>query len=218
MHNLISRRQFLKAGTLTVAAAGLTTCGLSTIAPDPDPSPVSLPSFTFGDPDMNNRVLVTYASYFGSTADVAATIGETLGANGITVDIKPINENPQINGYQAVLIGSAVQYATWLPEAVDFVKTNRQELSQLPVAFFSVHIQNTGGDEASRRNRLAYLDEVRPFAQPVSEGFFAGKFDRRGAALMIPGLIARFVPPLDFRKWKIIRAWAENVEPKLQAG
>ena len=35
--------------------------------------------------------------------------------------------------------------------------------------------------------------------QPVAEGYFAGKFDRRGAALMLPGWLARFVPPLDFR-------------------
>ena len=167
---------------------------------------------------MNNRVLVTYASHFGSTADVAATIGETLGSNGITVDVKPINENLQINGYQAVLIGSAVQHAKWLPEAVEFVKANRQELNQLPVALFSVHIQNIGGDETSRRKRLAYLDDVRPFVQPLSEGFFAGKFDRRGAALMIPGLIARIVPPLDFRKWKKIRAWADGVRLMLLSG
>ena len=61
------------------------------------------------------------------------------------------------------------------------------------------------------KNRLAYLDAVRPLIQPVAEAFFAGRFDRRGAALLLPGLVARFLPTLDFRNWEKIRAWAETV-------
>lgn len=164
---------------------------------------------------MNNRVLVAYATHCGSTIDVAASIGETLADQGLGVDVKPIKENPQVDGYQAVLIGSAVQHAQWLPEAVNFVKTNQSALNRVPVALFCVHIQNLGDDETSRQNRLAYLNNVRPLLLSVAEGFFAGKFDRRGAALLLPGWIARFVPPLDFRNWKKIRAWAEGTRPLL---
>jgi menaquinone-dependent protoporphyrinogen oxidase len=146
---------------------------------------------------------------------VATTIGDTLTAHGFSVDVKPIKNNPQIDGYEAVLLGSAVQYGTWLPEAVDFVKANQQTLNQLPVALFCVHIQNRENNATSRQNRLAYLDKVRPLVQPVAEGFLAGKFDRRGAALLLPGWAARFVPPLDFRNWKKIRAWANRVGPLL---
>jgi menaquinone-dependent protoporphyrinogen oxidase len=194
---------------------GLTACGLGFITPAPDPNPVDLPAFTYGEKIMNNRVLITYASHFGSTADVAAAIGDTLGTHGFFVEVKPLKENPQIDGYQAVLLGSAVQYGTWLPEAVDFVKSNRQVLNQLPVALFTVHITNLGNDETSRKNRLAFLKEIRPLLDPVDEIFFAGKFDRRGAMLMLPGWLARFIPPLDFRKWKKIRAWADSVSQTL---
>ena len=62
-----------------------------------------------------------------------------------------------------------------------------------------------------KKNRLAYLDAVRPLVKPVAEAFFAGRFDRRGAALLLPRLVARFVPTLDFRNWEKIRAWAETV-------
>ena len=74
---------------------------------------------------MNKRVLVAYATRTGSTVEVAGTIGETLGMNGTAVDVKPIEEELQVNSYQAVLIGSAVQHGNWLPEAVDFVKLTR---------------------------------------------------------------------------------------------
>jgi menaquinone-dependent protoporphyrinogen oxidase len=211
--NRLSRRAFLTAGGLTLGAAGLTVCRLTALSPEPHP--IERPSYKFGGKDMNNRVLVTYATCNGSTVDVAATIAETLNTNGTAVDVIPIEDEPQVEDYQAVLIGSAVQYASWLPQAVDFVKANQEALNRLPVALFCVHIQNLGDDATSRQNRAAYLDKVRPFVQPVAEGYFAGKFDWRGAALLLPGLVARFIPPIDLRKWDKMRAWAKHIKPLL---
>ena len=88
----ISRRDFLKAGCLTVAAAGLSVCGVGLLVPEP--TPVELQSFTYGAKNMNKHILVTYASALGSTVDVAAEIGKTLGEHGYSVDVKPINEDP----------------------------------------------------------------------------------------------------------------------------
>ena len=50
---------------------------------------------------------------------------------------------------------------------------------------------------------------------PVGEAFFAGKFDRRGAALMLPDLLARLMPPMDMRKWEKMQEWAREIGPKL---
>jgi menaquinone-dependent protoporphyrinogen oxidase len=160
---------------------------------------------------MNNRVLIAYATYAGSTVEVAAAIGETLGARGFSVDVKPIQDELQVDGYQAVLIGSAVHHGHWLPEAVDFVKANQVALQRVPVALFCVHIQNMGNDEMSRQRRLAYLNEVRPLLQPIAEGFFAGRFNRRGAALLLPAWLARFIPNIDLRNWKTICTWAASL-------
>ena len=211
----LSRRSFLKAGCLTAAAGGLAVCGVSMAIPIPDPASVDLPSSSYGEPTKNNRVLVAYASALGSTAGVAAEIGKTLGAGGFSVDVRPVRDNPQLEGYQAVLLGSAVHHGNWLPEAVEFVKSNQDALRGVPVAVFTVHITNMGNDANSRKNRLAFLDEVRPLLQPVEEVFFSGKFDRRGAALLLPGLLARLVPPMDFRNWGKVRTWAEGIGPRL---
>jgi menaquinone-dependent protoporphyrinogen oxidase len=165
---------------------------------------------------MNNRVLIAYATYAGSTVEIAAALGETLGARGFSVDVKPIQEKPQVDEYQAVLIGSAVHHGNWLPEAIDFVKANQPALNHMPVALFCVHIQNLGNDEPSRQRRLAYLNEVRPLVQPINEGFFAGCFNRRGATRLLPGWLAHLVPNIDLRNWETIRAWATNVSPLIQ--
>ncbi len=167
---------------------------------------------------MKKRVLVAYASALGSTVDVAATIGETFGANGVLVDVKPIKENPQVDGYQAVVLGSAIQGAKWLPEAVDFVKANQLALSCVPVALFCVHFPIMGSDKMSEEKRLAYMDEVRSLLQPVDEGYFRGRADRRTYAIFFSGLpawLCRFIPPIDNRNWEKIRAWAGTVRPLL---
>jgi len=211
----ISRRSFLKVGCLTTAACGLAVCGVSMATSIPDPSSIDLPSFSYGERTLNNRVLVTFASTLGSTAGIAAEIGKTLGARGFCADVRPIRENPSLDGYQAVLVGSAVRHGNWLPEAVEFVKSNQQALRRVPVAVFTAHITNLGNDANSRNNRLAFLNEVRPLLQPVEQVFFAGKLDRRGAAMLLPGWVARLIPPMDFRNWKTIRAWAEGLGPLL---
>jgi menaquinone-dependent protoporphyrinogen oxidase len=202
-------------GCLTAAGIGLTACGVSALLPPPEPAAVDLPTFTYAGGDSMDRLLVAYASGLGSTAEVAAAIGEALADGGLGVDVKPVLESPQPDGYQAVLIGSAVRHGSWLAEAVEYVRANREALNRVPVALFSVHITNLGDDENSRRNRLAFLDEVRPLLMAVDEAYFAGRFDRRGAALLMPGCLARFVPRMDLRNWEKIRTWAAGVQPRL---
>lgn len=210
-HKPVSRRQFLKMGCLGVSAAGVAACGLGLAAPAPGTKPVELPSWTFGDEPMNKRILLAYASATGSSVEVAQAIAETLDERGFSVDVRPVKENPTVEGYQAVIAGSAVQYGKWLPEAIDFVKVNRAALQQVPVALFCVHITNTGNDEQSRATRLTFLDEARALVHPVTEAFFPGRFNRQGAALLLPGLIARFIPTIDLRNWDKIHAWSQTV-------
>ncbi len=119
--NSPSRRRFLKAAGLTIAGATLTCAGLGVVATRPPA--IELPDRTLeGEQAVNNRILVTYATCAGSTAEIATAIAETLAARGYSIDLKPVNEKPDLSGYAAVVLGSAIRMGRWLPEAVDFVK------------------------------------------------------------------------------------------------
>jgi len=161
---------------------------------------------------MNKRILVTYATRAGSTAKVAAAIGETIAARGFEVDVEPIKEKPSLDGYQAVLVGSAIRMGNWLPEAAEFVKDNQGALNQMPVALFTVHMLNRRDDEESRANRLAYLKDIRPLLKPVGEVFFAGKFDMSRLSFL-DRMISKAVKAVDedCRDWDRIRGWAQTV-------
>ncbi len=137
----ITRQGFLKTGCLSMTAAGLTICGVSTLIPNPDPASIDLPTSTYGVRTMKKRILVAYTSALGSTDDVAAEIGKTLSANGISVDVKPIQGHLHA-GYQAVLIGSAVWYGNWLPGGCRIRPSQPKSTQRAPGgAVYGVHFQ-----------------------------------------------------------------------------
>lgn len=166
---------------------------------------------------MGVKYLIAYATRFGTTLQVADAIAQTLQAEGKDVDILSIKDITSLNGYQAIFLGSAVNYGAWLPEAVEFVKTMQEDLNRIPVALFTVHITNVGDDEASRRKRHSFADEVRSLVNPVDEAFFAGKFDRRAASELLPRWLAWLVPTIDLRKWDLIRNWTKQAVIKLES-
>ncbi len=161
---------------------------------------------------MNERILVAYATFAGSTEEVAVEIGKTLETRGFAVDVVPVLEGPPVEEYQFVIIGSAVYGSEWRSGAVEFVEANQAALQQMPVAFFSVCFAGLTNDEAMLVAHAATISEpLRPFVEPVDEAVFAGRVNRRGVSLALPDWLARFFPTLDFRKWDKIRAWAETI-------
>lgn len=207
---MFTRREFVTVGLMAAGAVATSGC-----APDKAQSAVATPSSSYGrDTEMGKRVLVTYATGRGSTVGVAEKIGKTLGDRGFEVDVKPAKDRPPVEGYDALVMGSAVNGGKWLPEAADFARSIANRASAIPTALFCVHIMNTGDDEKSRERRLAYLDDIRPLVKPVDEAFFAGT-----AQLESQPWIARFIyrafkigPEGDARDWDAIRGWAEKVQ------
>jgi menaquinone-dependent protoporphyrinogen oxidase len=210
----LSRRDFLKTAVITLGASALACSGLGYLATLPPE--FEMTDTTLGEQNaMDKKILITYATKAGSTVEIAAVIGESLSKRGFQVDVKPVSENPAIDGYQAVLMGSAIRMGSWLPEAVDFVRQNQAALNQLPTSIFTVHMLNSGDDETSRTARQAYTVSVRKLLPSADEVFFKGRLDPKTLSFF-DRLIAKAVktpdnPPGDFRDWDQIRAWTENV-------
>ncbi len=213
MAGSITRREFVKAGAVIGAGVALGMSVGCTSSSDGE-APVETPSTTYGGGGaVDKRVLVGYATGKGSTVGVAEAIGKTLGERGYSVDVKPMGDRPSIEGYDAVVLGSAVNGGKWLPEAVSFVEANKKALGKVPVAVFCVHAMNFGDEPKPTKRRLAYLDDVRALVTPCEEGFFGGvaplgeetSFILRAAFKAFGGQAG------DNRDWDAIRAWAEQV-------
>jgi menaquinone-dependent protoporphyrinogen oxidase len=63
------------------------------------------------------RVLVTAATKYGATAEIAQAIAEGLGEHGLEATVLPPEQVEGVDGYDAVVVGSAVYAGHWLKPA-----------------------------------------------------------------------------------------------------
>jgi menaquinone-dependent protoporphyrinogen oxidase len=171
---------------------------------------------------MTNRILVTYASRAGSTAEIAEAIGKTLTEGGATVDVMPMQAVKDLTPYQAVIAGSAIRGGRWLPEAVQFIRSHQSTLRHKPFAMFTVCITLAMANSEQYRAAVAgWTAPVRSIVRPLSEGLFAGLLDFAKLPLNWDTLKLRVTvamgifPRGDHRDWMAVRVWAESLKPLL---
>ncbi len=206
-----SRRRFLRKGCITAAAVGITLIGGGALAMTYQP-PFDKPELILGDETMQNRILVAYATKAGTTAEIAARIGETISQKNQTVDVLPISRVKDLSGYSAVVIGSAIRMGSVLPEVKSFVEKNQAALGQKPFSMFVAGMTLNEDTEANRTAVSAYLDPIRAVVKPASEGLFAGVMDPQKVSFLDRLIIKALKTPLgDFRDWDKINAWAESI-------
>jgi menaquinone-dependent protoporphyrinogen oxidase len=163
-------------------------------------------------------VLISAASMHGATAEIAQAIGQVLSGQGLTVTVTPPGEVGALEGYDAVIIGSAVYTGHWLAPAKELVNRSRETLTGRPVWLFS---SGPVGDPSGKLARSMNQDPVDlPAMLEASHArghrIFAGKLDRkvltrpqRAALLVFRGLEG------DFRDWAEIRQWAGSIAAEL---
>ncbi len=217
----ISRRTFLKLAGLGLGAGALACSGLAVLDSYQPGPPITFPETSYGGETMSNRILVAYASCTGSTAGVAEAIGQTLAESGVPVDVRLMKEVHDLSPYRAVVAGSAIQGGKWLPEAMEFMQTQRAALSQRPFAAFLVCMTMVMKNPQYRQGAAAWMEPVRAMVKPVSEGLFAGVLDIRQVRSFSERIKFRLSVLMgvweegDHRDWTAIRAWAEGLKPLL---
>ncbi|MFL6121353.1 flavodoxin domain-containing protein [Actinophytocola sp.] len=162
-----------------------------------------------------DRTLVLYASSGGSTKDAAEFIAARLRAQGVLADVRGVDEVRTPDGYDAVVLGSAVHNRSLLPAAEHFVLRNADTLRTMPVWLFSLGIgPSLRGPVGGRLRdvvppRIAQLCEL---IGPRDYHAFPGVVPSAGAPL-----VARLVLWIcggrygDLRDWPAIEAWTRHI-------
>jgi len=170
---------------------------------------------------MDTRVLVTYATKYGATAEIAEKIGEVLRSQGLQAEVQAADRATEPGSYTAVVLGSAIYAGQWRKEAVTFLEANEQTLAGMPVWFFSSG--PTGkGDPVELVKGWRFPEGQRPIADrigPRDMAVFHGVIDGHkvnfAEKLIIKALKAPFG---DFRDWEAITAWATSIGDELKQG
>ncbi len=171
---------------------------------------------------METRVLVVYASRFGSTRAIAARIAATISATGLAVNVRAAGDPGEVDGYGAFVIGSTVEAGRWLPAATALVERHEAKLAACPVWLFS---SGPVGDHAVHAEQPdpKEVEAFRRTLAPRDHRVFAGAFDRAtadfsGMGLAERTLVRRLMPSGDWRDWPEIEAWAGEIARAIPAG
>ncbi len=209
----INRRSFLALVGGTISTVSL---GSMPLAGSSHGAPMEFPESTCGAKgEMDKKILVAYASKYGSTGGVADAIGRELCNRGATVDVCMLKNVRDLAPYRGAVVGSAIYRGKWLSEAVHFVERYRDVLRQIPVAYFLVCMTLCKPTEENRREALAYLDPVLksvPQVQPIKIGAFAGALHYSNLSSPMKMIMKlKGAPEGDFRNWDVIREWATSL-------
>lgn len=82
-------------------------------------------------------VLVSAASRHDATWEIAAAIARSLAAHGIPVDLRQPEDVADVEGYDAVVLGSSIYMGRWLGPARHLVQGCQEALRERPVWLFS---------------------------------------------------------------------------------
>jgi menaquinone-dependent protoporphyrinogen oxidase len=166
-----------------------------------------------------SKVLVAFASKYGSTEEIANKIAEVLSRSGLQVSVLPTQNVGDVARYEAVVLGSAVYAGHWLPDAVRFLEDHQHLLTTRPTWLFSSG--PTGeGDPVEIMHGWCFPEAQKPIAdriKPRDIALFHGKIDPHkmhlGERLIVKALRAK---EEDSRDWEAIGRWARQIAAELQ--
>lgn len=169
---------------------------------------------------MKKRVLVAYASKYGSTREIAEKIHSTLVETGLQADLMEARVVNDLTPYDAVVLGSAAYYWRWLPQAARLLKRNVKILKQKPTWLFSSGPTDTGPVEAQMKGWTFPENLKRAYAaiQPHEHIIFHGVIvpERlKGMMRRIMEKAAEETPFQDYRDWEDIADWARRIAASL---
>lgn len=159
------------------------------------------------------RVLVAYASRAGSTREIAEAVADELRQTDHGVTVASCDDAPDADGFDAVVIGSALYGGRWLPTASRYLRRQRPHLHGRPTYLFQsgpcgARPDGGGTPVPGMVRRVA---RRLGLADPVT---FAGRLDPADSRLS--RRLTAATPSGDFRDWERIRAWGYAIGTELQ--
>lgn len=159
------------------------------------------------------RILVTAASRYGATEEIAAVIADALTTAGHDVSLTPCAEVAGVEGFDAVIVGSAVYVGHWLRAATTFVETQASALKGRPVWMFS---SGPVGDPPKPDEDPVDVAALAALIEPREHRVFSGRLDKSGMRFADKAIITALRAPVgDFRDWDAVGAWARPIADEL---
>jgi menaquinone-dependent protoporphyrinogen oxidase len=161
------------------------------------------------------RILTTVASKHGATGEIGELIAGVLRDAGHEVESHAPETVASLEGWDAVVLGSAVYAGRWQQPARAFVDRHAPELAARPVYVFT---SGPIGDPPSPSGEPAETIEIAERLGARAHRSFAGRLDRSRLGILERTVVrALKAPEGDFRDLDAIRAWADEIAAELRS-
>ncbi len=162
------------------------------------------------------RVLVSAASRHGATEEIAREIATALAEAGLEPVLVAPDQVASLEGFDAVILGSAIYMGQWMDSARHLVDRLGPGLATRPVWLFS---SGPAGDRPPSEEEPVEIGDLVEAVHAREHRLFAGRVDPRQLGLGERTLLqADRTPEGDFRPWPEIRDWAAGIAASLRGG
>ena len=168
-----------------------------------------------------SKILILYASQKGSTAEVAARLGEQLQAANHEIRIaNALGYEGDIHRYNAVILGSGIYKGMWLHSMLNTVNRLMPQFQQKPVWGFSlcVRVLEPAGEDYARQYYLP--SNILKKLNLQDYHFFAGRLANLSMSEKAT-LAERYdgwnyqAHEGDHRDWNEINEWGKSIAHQL---
>lgn len=170
---------------------------------------------------MDTKVLVTYASKYGSTAEMAEKVAEVIRQTNLQTDVMPMKEVSNLNPYSVVVLGSALYVGRWRKAARKFLKRYEHKLAGRDVWVFLSGPTGEADKEGAREawHLSKKLERSLEHIKPRDIRVFRGAIDVNKLSNLEKWMIKQVKAPTgDFRDWDVITTWAKGIADEVKVG
>jgi len=168
---------------------------------------------------MVKKVLVAYASKYGSTTEIAERVGEVLREEGLEVDLLPVKQVKDPVPYNAVVLGTAAYMFQWRKDATKFLRKHEEALAKMPVWLFMSGPLNEGDPVAQLEGKIV-PNGIKPVVdsiKPVDLAVFHGVVNYDKMNFFEKWVMNKMkASKEDYRDWEGISAWAKAIAGKVK--
>jgi menaquinone-dependent protoporphyrinogen oxidase len=171
------------------------------------------------------KVLIAYASIHGSTAETAQFIARILESYSVDVTVANVKDVDSVEGYDAFVLGSAIEGGMWLHEMSVFMTQFKHEIASKPAFLFITCIRVLEADGYEHTHKYYVHHDTVQQLGIHDIAVFAGRlnvdvinWDERWLLALqydgseIPGRLNH-----DYRDWQAIGSWAIQLAHTLAA-
>ena len=122
-----------------------------------------------------------YGTRYGTASEITGEIAKVLEDEHLDVDLVNAKElkNFDVSPYDLLVVGSGIKMYKWIKESMNFLKKNKDNLSNKKVALF-VSCGSANDEKAILEGQRKYLDRVAKenlTNPPIVTGLFGSVYD-----------------------------------------